>query len=209
MPFPAQRDAQYLPQGPSSFIAVMDVDDHTFETFQEAQEKTKKGSSYAMSDGAVWVKDKRRTRQLPVGRGEPFRSCEAMATYSYDDRRFYVVKKKSSHGQVKYLKLPPAEQKVFDKSRAKEVSCTGAATILSREESKKFIEKYGQERVIDSLWVDRYKPTEEGPEAKSRWCAVGWQDPDVLDIERSAPTPTTTSMYAAMQVAATGVGTPT
>jgi hypothetical protein len=141
-----------------------------------------------------------------IGNGETFTSSEAMATYSYEDRRFYVVQKKTSHGQVKYSKLPPHEKKIFDKSRAKEVKSltvdTGAVTLLSLEESRRFVEQHGWERVIDSLWVDRYKPTEEGPEAKSRWCAVGWQDPDILDIERSAPMPTTTSLYAAMQVAA-------
>ena len=38
--------------------------------------------------------------------------------------------------------------------------------------------------------------------AKSRWTVVGWRDPEVHSIERSSPTPLTTSIYLTMQVAA-------
>ena len=70
--------------------------------------------------------------------------------------------------------------------------------------------------------MDRYKPTEEfsvlpdnfdghklsAKEAekvapKSRWCVIGWRDPLINEIERSAPTPLTQSMYQFLQLSAT------
>ena len=38
--------------------------------------------------------------------------------------------------------------------------------------------------------------------AKSRWCVVGWQDPDIHEIERSSPMPTDTSINVAAQIIA-------
>lgn len=57
--------------------------------------------------------------------------------------------------------------------------------------------------VIDSLWVERWKPTDEGTDiAKSRWCAAGSQDPDIHEIERAAPTPSDLVVHGVMQAAA-------
>jgi hypothetical protein len=72
--------------------------------------------------------------------------------------------------------------------------------VLSLEESRKFLQE-NPGRVINSMWVDRWKLTETTPVAKSRWCGVGWEDPDVHEIEK-APTPTTAGMYTAMQLMA-------
>ena len=52
-----------------------------------------------------------------------------------------------------------------------------------------FEEQY-PECVLDSLWTERWKAT-DGKEllAKLRWCVVGWQDPDIHEVERSFPMP--------------------
>ena len=67
---------------------------------------------------------------------------------------------------------------------------------MSLEESEKF-ELETPEAVLDSLWAEKWKIVEEGEIPKSRWCVVGWQDPDIHDIERSSPMPTDPTMNMA------------
>ncbi|CAE7938278.1 GIP, partial [Symbiodinium necroappetens] len=94
-----------------------------------------------------------------------------------------------------------------------------AITILSVEDSLKFAREH-PEHVLTSRYVDRWKPEDGvtfpkdfdikhinadfkaklGP--KSRWCVVGWRDPQIHEVERSAPTPLTLSMYLFMQMSA-------
>ena len=38
--------------------------------------------------------------------------------------------------------------------------------------------------------------------AKARWCVLGHRDPDILELDRAAPTPQTSSIYTALLVAA-------
>lgn len=84
------------------------------------------------------------------------------------------------------------------------------------------------DQVIESRFVDRYKPKEidvktlepykkkaihEGQleavplekdhaSPKSRWCVVGWKDPDVHEVDRSAPTPLSSSLHCCFHLAA-------
>ena len=179
-------------------------------------------------DGAMEVDPKRR-RALPGNRYVPtasakynFEAENSMALFSNRDKLFYLTKKKESPGQVEFRELTSEEKKIFRKSRAKEVKSlldSGAITILSVEESIKFAREH-PDHVLTSRYVDRWKPEDGvtfpkdfdmanitpdfkaklGP--KSRWCVVGWQDPMIHAVERSAPTPLTISMYLFMQMSA-------
>ena len=65
-----------------------------------------------------------------------------------------------------------------------------AYRLMSLEESRKF-KKEHPECVLPTRWVDRYKATDEGGAiAKSRIVIFGFMDPHILQLERSAPTPT-------------------
>ena len=174
------------------------------------------------NDGARWWKDKVNGRWEPIAKSkETFSIKDAMAVYSHRDRRFFLTKK--SPGQVTFRKLPAGQRKHFEKARQKEIKAlldSGAITILSLQDSLKFMEERG-DHVLESKFVDRWKPTEEftalsedfdpeqyteegqcGAQPKSRWCVVGWQDPMLHAIERSAPTPLSTSVNLSLQVAA-------
>ncbi|CAE7655781.1 GIP [Symbiodinium sp. CCMP2592] len=154
--------------------------------------------------------------------GEPKRRRDASAMFCNRDRAFYITKKKESPGQVEMRELNVEEKKIFRKSRAKEVQSlldSGAITILSIKDSLQFAREH-PEHVLTSRYVDRWKPEDGvtfpkdfdvkritpdfraklGP--KSRWCVVGWQDPMIHAVERSAPTPLTVSMYLFMQLCA-------
>ncbi|CAE7633607.1 unnamed protein product [Symbiodinium necroappetens] len=174
--------------------------------------------------GAKWWRNKAYNRWEPVSCGkETFQATQATAFFNLRDKRFYLTKQKLSPGQVEFRNLDEGEKAVFRKARAKEVQSLidmGAIRILSLEESRCF-EQENPRHVLNSKYVDRYKPKEEFkviPEdfdanrdvatvtaeyaPKSRWTVVGWQDPHIHEIERSAPTPLTTSLYLFFQLSA-------
>ena len=154
-----------------------------------------------------------------------FNATEAEAVFNGNDQCMYLTKSKAktSPGQVEFRHLPEKYKQIFRKSRAKEVTSllnSGAIKILSVEESRKFAKEH-PDHVLTSRYVDRWKPTDafgvlpeeydepnflpenhSGLAPKSRWCVVGWKDPHIHQIERAAPTPLTSSMYLALQLAA-------
>ncbi|CAL1127455.1 unnamed protein product, partial [Cladocopium goreaui] len=182
--------------------------------------------------GATWkfCREQQRSTLRPCTEDEATFSCQqAEASYCIRDRCMYVTKTKSSFGQVEFSKLPEEEKRMFRASRKKELDSlvsTGAVRILSVEESLRFL-RDTPEQVIDSKYVDRYKPIAvskgkleeykskaltqghfkaieleaDATNPKSRLCAVGWQDPQILEVERSSPTPLSTSLYACLQLA--------
>ena len=176
------------------------------------------------ADGAKYWFNKVHGRGEPraAAGGEKFVNKESAAFFSIHDRRFYLAKKKESPGQVTFSLLGEEEKKTFRQSRDKEIKSlldSGAIKVLTLEESKAF-RKAHPDHVLTSRYVDRWKPTEAFavlPDnfdandpgehraqvaAKSRWCVVGWKDPHVHEIERSAPTPRSTSIYLFLQLVA-------
>ena len=106
---------------------------------------------------------------------------------------------------VDYRHLEPRDKKTFNQSRYTEIKNLldlGAYRLLSVEESIKFRQMY-PDCVLPSRWVDRWKATDEGGvKAKSRIVILGFKDPHVLQLERSAPTPTNEAFTSVMQVLA-------
>ena len=173
----------------------------------------------------MWWKDKGRSffSITPLSK-ETFTSEEAEGSYSHRDKCIYLTKVKQSPGQVEFTKLNERHREAFRQARRKEVQSlldNHAITILSLAESREFLKKHPN-FVLKSRYVDRWKPGGDGfsvlPEEydeawfdpqkhgdltpRSRWCVVGWQDPQVHEIERSAPTPLTSSIYLFLQLSA-------
>ena len=159
-----------------------------------------------------------------------FDRTEAEASFSLRDKCMYVTKAKTSFGQVEFKHLQAAEKELFRQARKKEMDslvANGAVKILSIEESEEFRRQFPKQ-VIESRFVDRYKPKvidkqtlehykkkaiqdghldsvpleQDHTSPKSRWCVVGWLDPDVHEVERSSPTPLSSSLYCCLQLAA-------
>ncbi|CAE7937667.1 GIP [Symbiodinium sp. KB8] len=179
----------------------------------------------ADTDKVKWWTDKARNRKVPLPSSKvPFAPNEAHAMYSHREKKMFLSKKVDPPGHVDFRRLPEQLKKVFRRSRDKEIKSlldSGAIKILSLAESLQF-EREHPDHVLTSRYVDRWKPSEDGatlPDQfdaydtvhadsevvapKSRWTVVGWRDPEVHAIERSAPTPLTTSIYLAMQTAST------
>ena len=113
--------------------------------------------------------------------------------------------KGAAAGTIVYHRLSQADKAKFDESRDGEghgLAECGAVTVLSLADSLAF-EAADPDAVVDSLWVDRWKHTEDGDIAKSRWCVVGWQDPDIHEIERSSPMPQDATLNSGGQIIAT------
>ena len=96
-----------------------------------------------------------------------------------------------------------------DAEEWKKVESSGAVKVLSEEESRSIeaqLQECGEHnRILPSRVVRRWKPAEQPgqpPSMKSRWCIRGDKDPDLLNLERYAPTVTTAVVAITMQVAA-------
>ena len=81
---------------------------------------------------------------------------------------------------------------------------TSAVTIISLAAAKD-TRKHLFHRIVPSRHVYREKPGEgvgAVSKAKCRWCVLGHRDPDIRQLERSSPTPQTSSICAFLFVAA-------
>ena len=105
-------------------------------------------------------------------------------------RNFRLVSKKGADGTVEYWRLQPSEKKSFDGARYLEIETLlkmRAYRLMSLEESLKFREEH-PDYVLPSRFVDRWKGTDDKSVlAKSRLVILGFKDPMVLQLERSAP----------------------
>ena len=218
-PYPFGGGMQSMPPPPKRSFYVEVIN------FDKDEDFTQMGINAAFV-GANWKLDREQNRATLQPRylsdQKTFTANQAEASFSVRDKCMYVTKAKTSFGQVDFEKLPEKEKVLFRQARKKELdslTSNGAVKILSVEESREFLRQY-PDQVIDSRFVDRYKPKEvdvnslaaykkkaieEGHlehSAKSRWCVVGWQDPQVMEVERSSPTPLSTSIYGCLQLSA-------
>ena len=81
---------------------------------------------------------------------------------------------------------------------------TSAVTTISPAAAKD-IRKNLSHRIVPSRRAYREKHGEgvgAASKSKCRWCVLGHRDPDIRPLERSSPTPQTSSMYTFLFVAA-------
>ncbi|CAK9044748.1 unnamed protein product [Durusdinium trenchii] len=157
--------------------------------------------------GAVPGTDHSRRASMEIETEEPFvpepmetisedqLAATPMASFCERDQCLYVTKAKTSFGQVEFGKLAEEEKKLFREARKKELD--SLPKELDPNTISEFKRRAMQEGHMEAvpLQVDQRNP-------KSRWCVVGWQDPDVLEVERSSPAPLSTSIYTCLQLAA-------
>ena len=101
------------------------------------------------------------------------------------------------------------EWKIADLEEWKKVTSTDAVRVLSLEESRLVREQLRKEgktdRILPTKIARRYKPAEQPGEPatkKSRLCIRGDLDPDLLSLERFAPTVNTMNLAVMFQIAA-------
>lgn len=128
---------------------------------------------------------------------------ECFATFEQD--AFYL-KKKTATAELDVSKLPPDQRKLFDASRVTEINGileAKAITILSEEESERILRLH-PDRVLRSRYAEKYKAMDPGiPDiAKSRWCVLGFDDPDIEFLVRTSPAPESESIMWVLQLLA-------
>ena len=106
--------------------------------------------------------------------------------------RLWVMLQATDASSVDYRNLGTKDQALFNKSRGVEVNNLldlGAYRIMSLDDSLRFRTEF-PEYVLPSRFVDRWKATDEGgAKARSRIVILGFKDPHVLQLVRSAPKP--------------------
>ena len=120
----------------------------------------------------------------------------------------YAVAKARGQGEVFEHEIPAndwPEWRKTDRGEWDKVVATGAIKVLSLERSREIRNGPERNRIVPSRMVRRWKPGDQpgSPDVmKSRWCLRGDRDPDLLDLERHAPTLNTTSFGVLLQIAA-------
>ena len=125
-----------------------------------------------------------------------------MVAFELLQPQLWVMLQAKDASNVEYRHLSPKDQRKFNDARHKEIKGLldlGAYRILSLEESEAFRRNF-PDYVLPSRWVERWKGTDDGSlKAKSRMVILGFKDPQVLQLERSAPTPTNEAFTSVMQ----------
>ena len=94
---------------------------------------------------------------------------------------------KRARAEVCVKDLTRAEQELFEKAKAKEISCwlqTSAIRATLRR-------KLNPDQILKSRWILTWKAPEEGEHqrrAKARLVVLGFQDPKLVEVARDAPT---------------------
>ena len=135
---------------------------------------------------------------------EYFTSAEAESSYDHEVGRMFLVKRKDPDW-IQFRTLNDADRDLFLKARCREIEAlikTGALKKLSLPESEAFEKEHGSEYVLESDFVEKWEKTDDGIIAKSRYVIKGWQDPMILQIERTAPAPTAEDEACIFQVIA-------
>ena len=164
------------------------------------------GTERVEEDQWSWLDDKRPTRNWWKGCTEFKVDQEQVAV----NQTFTAAGKRRGDGEIydHEIQGEKAEWNCADKEEWQKIVESGAVKVLSVTESRKVtkeLEARGElGRILPTRMVRRYKPSEEvGVPAsrKSRWCVRGDKDPDILELQRFAPTVATSSLQVAMQAA--------
>ena len=130
---------------------------------------------------------------------------KAESFYCDQTHKMWIAGRREDPDGVNWHQLSPEDRKTFGTARQKEVEtliAKGALKKLSASEARAFEAKHGVENILDSGFVDKWKTTDDGNIPKSRHVIKGWQDPMILQIERTAPAPAELDEAAVMQVIA-------
>ena len=136
-----------------------------------------------------------------------FKATDAFAVFERDG---FYIRKKAPGAELDVRSLDPAEQQKFTKvggSRSTEMMGLRdrykAISFLDVNQTQK-IRREKRERIMRSRYIEKMKDMGPGEQdiAKSRWCVLGFEDPDILKLKRTCPTPESDSVLLQAQVLA-------
>ncbi len=120
------------------------------------------------------------------------------------DTMHFFLKKKAPAAELSYDQLSPSEQRQFDEARLREtngIMDAGAMTLLKLEEEEVVL-RDEPDRVLPSRWTEKWKDMGPGMAvlAESRLVVLGFHDPDIDLLFRSAPSPDSESILWVLQL---------
>ena len=122
-----------------------------------------------------------------------YTSAQAVCVFDEEAGVFWVALAPKDKDGVVYDQLSTKDKAKFDASRFKEIGNRlkmGAVSVMSLKESN-YYRMNLSEHIILSNMLDKWKLQDDGTMlAKSRNVLIGWKDPMIYQLERSAPTPT-------------------
>jgi hypothetical protein len=166
-----------------SFATFEDATSHLHRRQSVGEESVRyRGDGFISEEECLWT----------AGSETTAASIDCCLAIDDDTKRLKVFLATDASG-VTYRNLDDKDRVVFNSARKLELDNLfelGAYKLLTLEESRQFAREH-PDSVLPSKWVDRWKATDDGSaKAKSRLVILGFKDPDVLQLERSAPTPT-------------------
>ena len=130
--------------------------------------------------------------------------------YALKDDEFplsYLYLTKQSGKELNERQLTKTEKEMFAKAKTTEInnliSSNAIAIEVDEAELQMIKEKYNH-RIMPSRFILTKKAGEVGEDwkAKARWILLGHKDPDSLQLERYAPTPSSTTVMLCLQIIA-------
>ena len=112
---------------------------------------------------------------------------------------------KQSGKELNEKKLNDAEKKLFAEAKTKEIDNligSNAIEMITDQEQIRWVHDKYSHRIMPSRFIITKKTGEVGEQwkAKARWILLGHRDPDSLQLERFAPTPSSTTVMLALQI---------
>ena len=112
---------------------------------------------------------------------------------------------KQSGKELNEQKLNDVERKLFTEAKTKEIDNLvgpNAIEMITDQEQIRWVHDKYSHRIMPSRFIITKKTGEGGEQwkAKARWILLGHRDPDSLQLERFAPTPSSTTVTLALQI---------
>lgn len=112
---------------------------------------------------------------------------------------------KQSGKELDWKKLNNTERAMFVDAKIKEITNLTESNAIKIETDRKTVEKILLEfphRIMPSRFIFTKKTGEVGEQwkAKARWILLGHKDPDSMQLERYAPTPSSTTVMLCLQI---------
>lgn len=185
----------------------------TLEGPQSSERKTTRSKVFGTwrADGVTEFGDKRKypvianARDLQLFKKVDRTDCyyEMNARLKEDFSLSYLTKQ--SGKELDEKKLSVQEIKMFRDAKKLEINNlvnSNAIEIMTDDAEVKKVRELQAHRIMPSRFILVKKMGEigEGWKAKARWILLGHRDPDALELERYAPTPSSTTVMLCLQI---------
>ena len=139
------------------------------------------------------------TSEVTISVPEPTDAFESFLVHQEGHKRDSELRDRQIE-EHEWEQVIQGKRKEFDK-----LIKTGAIRIHTGREAQQIMQSVPKERFIDSRFVKTRRASPDNPgqtEIKCRWVLKGFQDPDILELQRQSPTLSADSLMVTLQLIA-------